>query len=75
MAGRTGTTIYEKRVEACPICGEPGDQVVFVKYYYPRTNRFGKKREYRVRAIRHRKGGKYKVCILENLSPSIYKKS
>jgi uncharacterized OB-fold protein len=74
MAGKYGTSIYEKKV-ICPKCGKPGYQCISIRYYYPKTDRFGKgRREYKFRVVRHRENGKIRSCTVEKISPDIFKK-
>ncbi|MEM1554876.1 MAG: hypothetical protein QXU09_04460 [Thermoproteota archaeon] len=64
-----GTSKYEGTV-VCPKCGNKGQQVIMIRYYHPRTDRFEGKREYKYRVVIHKlPNGKRKTCYLENLSP------
>ncbi len=71
---QAGTTKYEGLV-ICPKCGTKGKQMIMVRYYYPRTNRFGKRRTYETRVVVHKlEDKKYKVCVIERLNPIVVKK-
>ena len=68
------TSKYEGIV-ICPKCGRKGEQYLHTQYYYPKTDRFGGRREYKYRVVVHRvrEGRKkwkvIKVCMVENLNP------